>query len=375
MAIQKRDRKAKPYQVYYVNPSTRKRETRSFATLREASEYDSEIKHRLKFKPESFGTEHSSGIAPSFQTLTLAYLKHKRFPPKSENETFHHLKPVMPVIGHLTAEEITRSTLRVLVMRLSEGGIKQNTVNRRISIVKSVLAWAEDAELIEVNHARGFKCLRGEDTLLQPPTPGEIERILAVAPDHLIRAVTLSFYLGVRVGPSELLRLRWEHFDLERKKVIVHSARKNPKAPWRVIDLKEALLPLLLRWQQDGHEYVIHYARRAHGQVVDLPVTTFKRSWHTALRAAGITRRIRPYDLRHAFATYALAHGADLKSVSEIMGHADTSMVLKRYQHALPAQKLAAINAGPVLKVATSNGYISGPKTPLSEVATHDKVQ
>lgn len=77
------------------------------------------------------------------------------------------------------------------------------------------------------------------------------------------------------------------------------------------------------------------------------PVRSICRAWHTALTRAGIGRRIRPYDLRHAFATYALAGSADIGSVARLMGHTDASMILKTYQHVQDAQKRAAVEAAP----------------------------
>ena len=58
-----------------------------------------------------------------------------------------------------------------------------------------------------------------------------------------------------------------------------------------------------------------------------------RQGWHNALRRAGIARRIRPYDLRHAFASLALVYGADIKCVAETMGHKNITMLLSVYQH------------------------------------------
>ena len=63
------------------------------------------------------------------------------------------------------------------------------------------------------------------------------------------------------------------------------------------------------------------------------PAASMKTAWATAKRLAGIKRRLRPYDLRHAFATPLLDKGADLKSVSEMLGHKSIETTLKVYQH------------------------------------------
>jgi len=60
-----------------------------------------------------------------------------------------------------------------------------------------------------------------------------------------------------------------------------------------------------------------------------------KTYWHRkqkALARAGITRRIRPYDLRHNFITQALEEGADVKALSEIVGSAPET-IMRHYQH------------------------------------------
>ncbi|MEW6290094.1 MAG: tyrosine-type recombinase/integrase [Thermodesulfobacteriota bacterium] len=62
-------------------------------------------------------------------------------------------------------------------------------------------------------------------------------------------------------------------------------------------------------------------------------IKSIKIAWNTAKKNAKITRKLRPYDLGHAFATFLLDQGADLKSVSEMLGHKSIETTLKVYQH------------------------------------------
>ncbi|MBP3731184.1 MAG: tyrosine-type recombinase/integrase [Mailhella sp.] len=77
------------------------------------------------------------------------------------------------------------------------------------------------------------------------------------------------------------------------------------------------------------------------------PVESVKTAWKTCLRKANVKRDITPYCLRHLFATEAIANGADVGTVSKIMGHASPEMVLKHYQHVLTRQKKAAVESLP----------------------------
>ena len=66
---------------------------------------------------------------------------------------------------------------------------------------------------------------------------------------------------------------------------------------------------------------------------------------------AGITRRLRPYDFRHKFATYLLQNNADLKSTSEMLGHTRTDTTTRIYQHTSVDRHAAAIKLLPSLKI------------------------
>ncbi len=70
--------------------------------------------------------------------------------------------------------------------------------------------------------------------------------------------------------------------------------------------------------------------------------TQLRTSFRAALKAAKITRRVRPYDLRHGFATAGLEAGLDAKDVSELMGHSSTRTTQDVYQHVRPERRREA---------------------------------
>ena len=78
-----------------------------------------------------------------------------------------------------------------------------------------------------------------------------------------------------------------------------------------------------------------------------LPIKSIKTAWKTTLKNAGITRRLRPYDLRHQFITAALEGGADLKALSEVVGSRPETL-MRNYQHVSRALRRVAVETIPV---------------------------
>ena len=65
-------KRAKPYQVYWNDPYTEKRESKTFATRKEAEKYDAQINYRLKYEKESFLAEaQDAAEQPASQQQTL----------------------------------------------------------------------------------------------------------------------------------------------------------------------------------------------------------------------------------------------------------------------------------------------------------------
>ena len=95
------------------------------------------------------------------------------------------------------------------------------------------------------------------------------------------------------------------------------------------------------RQDQNPSGPIIHY----HGR----PIKKIQTAWENALSRAGITRRIRPYDLRHRFVTQALTAGADIKALADIVGSAPTTLT-RHYQHVTRAVHRATIARIPTIK-------------------------
>ena len=103
----------------------------------------------------------------------------------------------------------------------------------------------------------------------------------------------------------------------------------------REAPIKLALLPQFKQWKAEDQNVNAQTLIHIKGQ----PVKSIKTVWATMLKNAGITRRIRPYDLRHAFATKLIAGGADIGTVAKLMGQSSPAMILTHYQYVMDKQE------------------------------------
>ncbi len=188
----------------------------------------------------------------------------------------------------------------------------------------------------------GYQLPAKDNARIMPPSIKEINAIADCAVPHIKRAIWMAYNLGLRPGKVELLSLKWEHVDFYNRIILVTSAKKGG-LPERMIPLNNTIFNLMELWQREDSDdkkntnpYIIHY----HNRKLD----SIKKAWGAAKRRAKITRRIRLYDLRHACITTLLERGADLKSVSEIAGHASPEITMKIYQHVSNQLKRDSVN-------------------------------
>ena len=185
-----------------------------------------------------------------------------------------------------------------------------------------------DARLpVKVNNAR-----------LRYLTPEEIDRLLAVCPQHLQRLVLVALHTGMR--KSEILTLQWGQLNLEKRFVLLHDTKNGDK---RGVPLTPFIVNLFqtIRLEQEREENLSSW-------VFPNPVTgkpyrhDADTAWYTALRKAQI-EDFRFHDLRHTCASYLAMNGVDLLTIKEILGHKDIKMTT-RYAHVSPTRQLAAID-------------------------------
>jgi integrase/recombinase XerD len=143
---------------------------------------------------------------------------------------------------------------------------------------------------------------------------------------------------------EELLSLRWEQVNLERREVrLVVTKSKRP----RVVPLSTHAVAVLVAREAIGTSAYV-FINPATGN----RYTSIKVAFRNACRRAGL-EDMRFHDLRHTFASWAVQSGADLYRLSRILGHTMVGMSA-RYAH-LATEHLHEV----VEKVATSTATLT----------------
>jgi integrase len=318
------------WMVYYRDPSVHpryiKREYfgRGHDAERKARARDDELV--LKKRRPRRGTQ-----GPEFRHLAESYATAHRFASQRARDQ-HELRMasrILPYFGHRPAVRLTDDDIDRYIMQRRVTGVTDSTIRRELVDVKAVLNFAvrRRPPMIPFNPVRDYRIPKEDLDIIMPPTAAEFAAILAAAPEHLRRICLLAYYLGLRPGPVECYRLRWEMVDWDAGTILVIGAKKGGPSK-RSVPIHPELMPDLRAWfekdDERGIPWVVHWGGR--------PMLKISTAWDHTLAKAGITRRLRPYDIRHLFITQALEGGADHKALAEIVGSKPETL-MKFYQH------------------------------------------
>lgn len=195
-----------------------------------------------------------------------------------------------------------------------------------IAALRAFYRFAENEKFLPVNVAEHLSLPRRWQRLPKALTDAEIEKLLAPetpeTPQSLCDQAILELAYASGLRLSELRNLRLEQLHLEAG--FIHVIGKGNKE--RVVPVGRKAVEALQRYLDAGRPKLVR--PRSPGNVfltlrgtAFAPVTLWLRIKRRA-RRAGITRNITPHMLRHSFATHLLEHGADLRVIQELLGHA-----------------------------------------------------
>lgn len=177
--------------------------------------------------------------------------------------------------------------------------------------------------------------------------------------------ILICLYMGLRLG--EICALKWEDIDFQRKtihinrtvqriqvgqedrKTILYEGPPKTLCSVREIPIPEFLFPFLLSCKDDG-VYVLN-------KFSPMEPRTYQYKFYSYLDKAYI-KKSHFHALRHTFATNCISNGADVKSVSEMLGHSNVNITLNKYVHPSMDTKRNILDS--LSSISSINGQISG---------------
>ena len=338
----------------YVYAKTYSEVKQKLLTLKEEAEIQKPDDDSLKSKNSN----------PSFETISLEWLR--AIQPQIKESSYikytNSLKSyINPAFSSQAIEAISRSDVSAFCVELSQkGGVRKNglsskTIIDSLSILRSVFNYAAEEKGLIVANISGIS-VKASHTTMRVLSVHEQEKLETLLRENLNPCnlgILLCLYTGLRIG--ELCALTWndisdseqilfvnktmqrlQQLDGGDKKTKVVISTPKSECSIRRIPLPDSIYHLLVSNRKSGDAYILTGISGKY-----LEPRTMENRFKRAL-ANAMVEDANFHALRHTFATRCVELGFDIKSLSEILGHASVNITLNRYVH--PSMELKQKN-------------------------------
>jgi integrase len=245
---------------------------------------------------------------------------------------------VVPSIGMKRIKDLKKYDIQDLIYGLSDKniGLSSNSVRQIFTILRKVLSFAVEIELIDRNVSDNVKI---PPQIKYNPTvysKNSVDKLLDKAKNSFLFIIIL---LGVRLGlrRSEIILLRWNDVDLNSGTVSITKTKKS-KHSQRTLKIPK---PLLQTLKDHKTEQVRIFTENKIDHTGDTLIvckgngeaynpTFISRKFKEFLEQNDLLV-IKLHSLRHTFATHAHNNGMPIKQLSRALGHADSAMSVENY--------------------------------------------
>jgi integrase len=217
------------------------------------------------------------------------------------------------------------------------------TVNRALTTLKKLFNHADKSGYGIANPTRNIEFLNEGLGRMRVISFEEEILYLAKASQPLKAIAQIILDTGLR--PEEVFRIRFEHLDFAAR-TIFNPFGKTKAARRKVTMTAEVEAILKGRVKTAKGPYI--FPSKAGN---DRPIGSVRKAHDKAVEDAGIGEHFRLYDLRHTFATRAVAGGVDLPTLSAMLGHTSIQMTM-RYVHPAEEQKKIATGKLEAFRIA-----------------------
>lgn len=309
----------------------------------------------------------------TFETVALSWLSSLK-PQLKESSIVKYTNVLavnlFPYFGSCNIESVTREDVisfsnKLLFSGGKKGtGLSPKTVNSIISVLKCIFIYASQHEKLAV----------ADISRISIKQPQKAMRILSITEQQKLSmflcdnltlinlGILVCLYTGIRIG--EICALKWQDISFDEKYLYVDKTMQRiqnqgnsinktsilisePKSGCSIrrIPLPDNIFKLVLSARCPGNTY---FLTGQAGTFVE--PRSLQNHFKSAIRACNI-KDANFHALRHTFATRCIELGFDVKSLSEILGHASVNITLNRYVH--PSMELKQKNMNMLSELLT----------------------
>lgn len=253
---------------------------------------------------------------------------------------------IKPFFGNIALRKMNREILQAFVHSMSE--LSPSTVKGIFSFLRETLKKADKEEYIAPIwlDIELPKTKKNTVEVFTKDEQNKIEKTLDIEDNPNDIGVLICLYTGLRIG--EVCGLKWGDIDFESGTMLVNRTVQRmtvdgksvlrelpPKSETsrRKIPIPSCLLEKMKIANRNRQSV---YVLSTDSHIMD--PRTFQYRHKRILEKAGV-RYANVHTLRHTFSVRALELGFDVKTLSEILGHADATITLKTYAHSLDEHK------------------------------------
>lgn len=256
-------------------------------------------------------------------------------------------------LGNLKIKDLNIEYINLFILNLKKGGGKKKkqlsikTVADIFSVLKQILKYAERVYQINICDLSGLK-IKLKKQPIKILTQDECKiliKYLVKYANKINIGILLALFTGIRIG--ELCALKYknilfdeaimiisetlqriqkkDHKSLKKTKIIITTPKTMSSI--RKIPIPLSILPLIVKVYSNGSGFLLTGDENKF-----IEPRTIQNRFRKILNETKISQ-INFHILRHTFATQCLINGMDIKSLSEILGHANVNITLDKYVH------------------------------------------
>jgi integrase/recombinase XerC len=247
-------------------------------------------------------------------------------------------------------QEVSYGQIRSWVVALSDVGLSNRSINRKISSLKTFYKFLLKVKEIDNSPLAKHQSLKTLQKIQIPFSEKELNAVLDMSFENNFKGVRdrliIELFYSTGIRRAELIDLKLVDFDLSLNTIKVLGKRNKE----RILPLLDGMVPLIKQYLafrsdleviEDANSFFLtEKGRKLHKTLVYRVINDYFSIVSEKVKKS-------PHVLRHSFATHLLNNGADLNSVKELLGHSSLASTQIYVNSSLSELKKVYANAHP----------------------------